>query len=209
MSPSMRSFGASPATMCRSDALRAIISSSSARRLTPVAAWAASGFDRQRIELGSAVMSVFVFGVVRRRPLVSRTIWSSGVIPLMTLSQPSMRRVSMPSSMAASLDLGRADVLHDQPAEARGHGHDLVEALTSFQSRSVACSQPLPLKNGQIADACVERHGIWSAAWLCRSPRLRVLERHRSVNAGRAASCPASPSRPPTRPSSGTYFVAA
>jgi len=35
MSPSMRSFGRSPATTCKSDALRETISSSNARRFTP------------------------------------------------------------------------------------------------------------------------------------------------------------------------------
>ena len=49
--------------------------------------------------------------------VVSRMTCSSVVIPFMTFSQPSMRSVSIPSSTAASRDLGGADVLQDQLAQ--------------------------------------------------------------------------------------------
>src|SRR5687767_15986443 len=76
MSPSMRSFGRSPATICKSDALRETISSSSARRLIPCG-FGGSGFMGRKSSFGAVMLIVFsVCRGVRARlsdDLVQRT----------------------------------------------------------------------------------------------------------------------------------------
>src|SRR5688500_15283425 len=76
MSPSMRSFGRSPATTCRSEAPRSVISSRSWRRFTPSASGAepaaapaaapGTGVDGVNLGFGPVIVEPVV-GVVSRR----------------------------------------------------------------------------------------------------------------------------------------------
>src|SRR5687767_10536723 len=115
MSPSIRSFGRSPAVMCRSDASRSIISSSSVRRLIPVGAAVADirylilirERRRGRSAEPSRLDARLTDDLLQRRDTFQHlepAVHAEGQHPLVD---------------GAILDLGRADVLEDQLPQVR------------------------------------------------------------------------------------------
>src|SRR5688500_8203461 len=135
MSPSIRSFGRSPAVMCRSDASRSIISSSSVRRLIPV---------------GAAVADIRYLFLIRERRIGQSAGLPFGLDSRLTddllqrrdtlehLEPAVHAKRQHPFADRAILDLGGADVLENQLPQMRGHEHDFVETLTALQPGAVA-----------------------------------------------------------------------
>src|SRR5687768_10355193 len=154
MSPSIRSFGRSPAVMCRSDASRSIISSSRVRRLIPVGAAVADirylvlmwKRDRGR----SAASPSCLYGRLADDLFERRD-------PLHDLEPSIHAECQHPLIDGAIVDLRGADVLEDQLPDVRRHEHDFVESLTSLEPAAGALLAPLAPEEGQLADAGVER----------------------------------------------------
>src|SRR5215216_3450622 len=77
----------------------------------------------------------------------------------------------------AVADLSRAEVLEDQPPDARRHEHHLVQALTSLEPRPGTRVAAPALEERELADRGIEREPLQVRGRLGRRPRARVVER--------------------------------
>src|SRR5688500_17050485 len=144
MSPSIGSFGRSPAVMCRSLASRSIISSRSMRRLTELALAVAgavigAGGGRRALAIRDGGKRESGGSCLRPPPTALRRCLADDLLqrgdPLQDL-EPAVHAEGQHSFVdRAVADLGGADVLDDELPDVRGHGHHFVETLAAIELR--------------------------------------------------------------------------
>ena len=88
---------------------------------------------------------------------VSRTTWSRGVIPFSTFSQPSMRSVSIPSSIATFWISAAPALCMISFLSFGRHVHHFVKPLTSLEPRSVTLLAALAAEEREVFHPGVER----------------------------------------------------
>src|SRR5690242_9146671 len=161
ISPSTRTFGRSPAVMCKSEAPRSIISSSKTRRLR--LDWPVFG----------AVISIVVGGwwlvlgdgvggpTTNHRPPASGARFANHLLhrryPFDHLHPRihAEREHSLIDGRVANL--GGAGVHDDESPDLLTHWHHLIDSLPPLQSRTGAGVAAVPLVEAQVTDACLER----------------------------------------------------
>src|SRR5690349_11906192 len=162
MSPSTRTFGRSPAVMCRSDAPRSIISSSRTRRLRLDGAVLGAvinvpGYrDAWRVARGASLLHAS-----RATPHASRGSFPDHLLDSRNSLQDLHPRIHAerehPFLDGAVADLGRARVHDDQPANLLTHRHHFIDALATLESRAGAGVAAGALEEAELPDRGVER----------------------------------------------------
>src|SRR3982751_2028677 len=184
MSPSTRTFGRSPAVMCRSDAPRSIISSRRTRRLRLEGAVLgavislAGGWDE-----GRGTWDAHRSGASRNPRPAAR---SGACLPNQLFHsrdslQPLHPRVHAEREHAflygAVADLGRPRVHDDETANLLAHRHDLVDALPALESRAGARVATRSLEKPELSNRRVERRVLETGQRFLRRFGLRVGDR--------------------------------
>src|SRR5687768_3926831 len=94
----------------------------------------------------------------------------------MTLSQPSMRRVSIPPCTAASL-ISWPDALQDVPPELRCHRHDFIEALPALHAHAVTLVTAATLEERQLTDLRMQSDALQNRRCFRRGFGDRIVQR--------------------------------
>src|SRR5438094_797422 len=157
MSPSIRSFGRSPATTWRSEASCVTISSRRLRKL--IVPCCEGGTGALPPSERSIVDPVIVCPplVVRSRACLANHLVDRGQA-LHYLEPAVHAEREHPLGNGGSLNFRNRRALHDEAAQLRRHVHHFIKSLSAFQSAALALLASLAAKDWKIADARVEGH---------------------------------------------------
>src|SRR3954468_416674 len=161
MSPSTRTFGRSPAVMCKSDAPRSIISSRRTRRLRLDCAALGAVINVPGSRGAWVVARVAcLLHALRATHHASRGGFSDHLFDRCNSLQYLHPRVHAEREHSffdgAVADLGGTRVHDDQPANLLTHRRHFINALAAFESRSSTGVAACAFEEAEIADRGIE-----------------------------------------------------
>src|SRR5206468_8551310 len=185
MSPSTRSFGRSPAVMCRSEAPRSIISSRRTRRLrldcpalgAVIGRWLVASGERRVWKRGPVGTRHSHLATSSGGRLAYHLLHRRNPLDHLHPRVHAEREHSLFDRTIA--DLGGAGVHDDHPANLRTHRHHLVYALASLQPRAAARIAASALEEAELSDRRIERQVLQDRRGFLRRLGLRVRDRDR------------------------------